>query len=179
MNLQDFIRVYDNVVSPEICQKIIGEFDNHADRVEKHDTDLYKFNQLNLNNTPELEGLANAYIGSLVPYYEDYFKSLNMRQYVEFSGYEHVRVKKYLKNSDDEFKAHVDVADKTTAVRYLVSILYLNDNNGVTEFPHLGMAVLPRAGRLVVFPPTWMFPHSGNKPTDNDKYIMMTCLHYT
>mgnify|MGYP003346154397 CR=1 FL=1 len=41
-----------------------------------------------------------------------------------------------------------------------------------------GVGVKPEAGKVVIFPPTWMYPHNGKMPMDNDKYIMMTCLHY-
>ena len=88
------------------------------------------------------------------------------------------RSKKYLKGTDDQFKTHVDVADKEAAVRYCIAILYLNDNDGLTTFPDLELAVEPVAGRVVVFPPMWMFPHNGLPPTNDDKYIMMSCLHY-
>ena len=59
------------------------------------------------------------------------------------------------------------------------NILYLNDNDGCTEFPNLGIKVNPKAGRLLIFPPLWMYPHQGLPPTNNDKYIMMTYLHHT
>jgi prolyl 4-hydroxylase len=179
MNLTDFIQVYDNVVSPATCKHIINEYNRHADCVEEHDTEGYKFHQLNLNHTDDLKQLANAYIGSLLPYYEDYFKRVNLREYVKLDGFEEVRIKKYLKGTDDQFKTHVDVVDKHAAVRYCIAILYLNENDGLTTFPNLGIAVKPEAGRVVIFPPMWMFPHNGLPSTTDDKYIMMTCLHYT
>ena len=32
------------------------------------------------------------------------------------------------------------------------------------------------AGRLLMFPPYWMFQHVGNAPVSNDKYILSTYL---
>ena len=60
---------------------------------------------------------------------------------------------------------------------------YLNDNDGFTTFPNVRsdrkpLAVEPKAGRVVIFPPMWMFPHNGLPPKNDDKYIMMTSLHY-
>ena len=178
MNLTDFIQVYDNVVSPQSCKQIIAQYEDHTQYVQEHDTEGYKFHQLNLNQTPDLKNLANACIGSLVPVYEEYFRRLGFRQYVELDGFEEVRIKKYLRGTDDQFKTHVDIANKETAVRYCIAILYLNDNDGLTTFPNLDIAVLPKAGRVVVFPPMWMFPHNGLPPQNDDKYIMMSCLHY-
>lgn len=176
--LTDYIKIYDDVVSPASCKHIIDQYESHQHLVEVHDNDLYKFHQLNLNHTDDLMALANAYVQNLVPYYEDYFNSLGLRQYVDIDNFEEVRIKKYAKGSGEQFRTHCDVMDKSSASRFAIAILYLNDNDGLTTFPHLNVGVPPKAGRVVIFPPTWMFPHNGIPPKDDDKYIMMTCLHY-
>lgn len=178
MKLTDFIQTFDDVVSKSACKQIIDQYENHKEFIEEHDTELYKFHQLNLNHTPDLQKFAQVVASSLLPVYEDYFKSLRLREYVEIDTFEDIRIKKYLKGSTEEFRTHVDVKDKASASRFAIAIIYLNDNDGLTTFPTLGVGVKPKAGRVVVFPPTWMFPHNGLSPTDHDKYIMMTCLHY-
>lgn len=178
MNLSDFIQVYDGVVSRSACKQIIDQYEAHQSFVEEHNTEGYRFHQLNLNHTPDLNTLANVFVGSLVPVYDDYFKRLNLREYVDIKGFEEVRIKKYLRGTEDQFKTHVDVHNKENAVRYCIAIMYLNDNDGLTTFPSLGLAVEPVAGRVVMFPPFWMFPHNGLSPQNDDKYIMMSCLHY-
>ena len=58
---------------------------------------------------------------------------------------------------------------------------YLNDveEGGETEFLSNGeFTVKPKCGRMVVFPPSFMFPHRGRKPISNSKYILSTYLHY-
>jgi len=47
---------------------------------------------------------------------------------------------------------------------------------GETEFPHLGVSVKPEAGRLLIFPPYWMYQHQGLPPVSGDKYILSTYL---
>lgn len=178
MKLTDFIQTFDGVVKPDTCKMIINEFEKHKHLAEKHDTDLYKFDQLNLNKTEGLSQLAPIVAWQLSSIYEDYFKSLGLREYVEIESFEDIRIKKYKKDTDAQFKTHVDVMDKASASRFCIAIIYLNDNDGLTTFPTLGVGVKPKAGRVVVFPPTWMYPHNGKTPTDNDKYIMMTSLHY-
>lgn len=177
--MKEFIKVYDNVVKPNHCKAIIDAYENNLKCVEAHDTDGYKFHQLNLNQTPGLEGLSQAVVGSLIPVYEDYFNRLGFRDYVKIDTFEDIRIKKYRKDADDEFRTHVDVIDHASAARFAIAIIYLNDNDGYTVFENLDLAVEPKAGRVVVFPPFWMFPHSGRIPTVSDKYIMMTCLHYS
>ena len=41
-----------------------------------------------------------------------------------------------------------------------------------------GMKIDPKKGRLVMFPPMWMFPHNGKPPISGPKYILSTYLHY-
>jgi prolyl 4-hydroxylase len=178
VNISDFIKTYDDVVPRSHCDKVIDIYESNSDLVESHDTAGYKFHQLNLRSSPTLMGLENAFFGSLYPYYREYFNSVGMQEFVDIRAYEEIRIKKYAKNSGEEFKTHVDVMDKSSAVRYAIAILYLNDNDGFTEFPDAGIIVKPKAGRVVMFPPFWMFPHRGAAPTDHDKYIMMSCLHY-
>jgi len=177
-SLGDLIKIWDDVLDPETCRNIIQMFESSKPFYEHHDTNSYKFTQLNLNNSPDAP-LAAILVQSLIPYYEQYFEETGYKQYVNISDHEEVRIKKYRKGTDDQFKTHVDVTNAANAKRFLVSILYLNDNDGCTTFPTFNKVVEPKAGRLLVFPPLWMFPHNGMPPTNNDKYIMMSCLHYS
>lgn len=178
MQLQDFVKVYDDVFDAETCKALISVFEKEPGYHEIHDTPLYKFHQLNFNAHKETFPIAQRFVSKLIPYYENYFKQLNLREYVDINAFEEVRLKKYKVGDDSQFKTHVDVADYATAKRFLIAIIYLNDNDGCTEFPNLNLSVQPKAGRLVLFPPSWMYPHRGLPPTDTDKYIIMTCLHY-
>ena len=178
MELSTFIKVYDNFLQEKTCENIIKTYNDNLEHVDVYDTEGYKFHQLNLNKN-HLFDLASSIANSLVPYYNRYFEEVGYKQFVDIKGFEEVRIKKYIKNSNDEFKTHVDVVDKQSAVRYCIAIVYLNDNDGCTTFPKLGLKIEPKAGRLIIFPPMWMFPHNGLTPTDADKYIMMTSLHYS
>ena len=62
----------------------------------------------------------------------------------------------------------------------LSGILYLNDvaEGGETSFSNLQLSVSPKRGRILIFPPTWMFRHAGLPPVSSDKYILGTYLHY-
>lgn len=90
---------------------------------------------------------------------------------------EDLRIKRYRAGTDEQFQPHFDSID-AVANRYLVFLWYLNDvaEGGETEFGDLGIRVEARAGRLLVFPPFWMFQHAGLPPHSNDKYILSTYL---
>jgi hypothetical protein len=177
LQLQDYIKTYDDFLDENSCNQLIEAF-NKNKNVENHDTELYKFEQLNLN-TSGLGQVAQQVCSGLSAIYEQYFEEVGVSEYIGVQGFEQVRIKKYYKNLDYQFKTHIDVADANSMKRYLIAIVYLNDNNGVTEFPQLGVSNTPKTGSVIVFPPTWQYPHAGKIPTDTDKYIMMTSLHYT
>jgi prolyl 4-hydroxylase len=86
-------------------------------------------------------------------------------------------LKRYRNDGDERFQPHFDSVGPV-ANRYLVFLWYLNDvaDGGETAFVDLDLAVRPKAGRLVVFPPYWMFQHEGRPPISGDKYILSTYL---
>jgi hypothetical protein len=61
---------------------------------------------------------------------------------------------------------------------------YLNDveEGGETAFDdkvsEYYLKVKSKQGRIVMFPPMWMYPHKGLKPISNPKYIISTYMHY-
>jgi len=88
-------------------------------------------------------------------------------------------MKRYRPASDEAFQPHFDSLDEA-ASRYMVFLWYLNDvdEGGETEFCDLGVTVAPRRGRLLMFPPYWMFQHAGLPPRSGDKYILSTYLMF-
>ena len=95
-------------------------------------------------------------------------------------SFELIRIKKYEVNDLDEFKLHVDVGDRASSTRFLNLFCYLNDveEGGETTFPNLGLSFKPKKGSLLIFPPYWFLPHTGEKPLSNPKYLLATNLHY-
>ena len=89
-------------------------------------------------------------------------------------------LKRYRPSSGERFQLHFDSVDHL-ASRYLVFLWYLNDveHGGATRFPDLGLEVAARAGRLLIFPPYWMYQHEGLPPESGDKYILSTYLLFT
>jgi prolyl 4-hydroxylase len=86
-------------------------------------------------------------------------------------------LKRYRPGQQERFQLHFD-AIHHVANRYLVLLWYLNDvdQGGETRFPQLEVTVEARAGRLLMFPPYWMYQHEGLPPTSGDKYIVSTYL---
>ena len=86
-------------------------------------------------------------------------------------------LKRYRPGADEQFQPHFD-SIHDVANRYFVLIWYLNDvaEGGETVFPQLDVRIAAREGRLLVFPPYWMFQHAGLPPISGEKYILSTYL---
>ncbi len=62
---------------------------------------------------------------------------------------------------------------KLSRYRVLTYIWYLNDvNDGGETIIWDNHKIKPTTGKLLLFPATWTYPHSGLMPISNDKYII-------
>jgi hypothetical protein len=96
-------------------------------------------------------------------------------------SFENIKIKRYLPNSPDQFKPHVDVGNYESAKRFLAFIVYLNDNfsGGETNILTYNKEIKPKKGSLLVFPPLWTHFHQGKPITSgNPKYILGSYLQY-
>jgi hypothetical protein len=178
-NLQDYIKVYDDILDKETCANIITKFENES-TYESVKSEIYKFDQLNITQKENWKDDSEMFSGLAYSAAVAYFNEIEVPVIPQLQGFEEIRIKRYRPSEDERFDLHVDVGDYRTAKRFLVIFTYLNDceEGGETEFPTLGVSVKPKAGRVLVFPPTWMFPHAGKAPISGNKYIIGTYLHY-
>jgi prolyl 4-hydroxylase len=183
VKLNDFIHVYDDVLSKETCDFLIEVFENNSDkheRIEKNKTP--NFTQFNLTENSKLsdkiEEIHNLIISKVLYYKKLYYDFVDDRCFPRENTYEQFRIKKYNNDGYDEFDSHVDVVSYSTSRRFLSFFWYLNDveKGGETVFHE--KVIKPKIGRLVIFPPFWIFPHKGNAPISNKKYLLSTYLHY-
>jgi hypothetical protein len=72
---------------------------------------------------------------------------------------------------------HIDGGSHSFSHRQLVAIWYLNDvegPGGETEFRFQRVAVTPRTGKLILFPPFWTHEHRGVTLERGVKYLATT-----
>ena len=178
--LNDFVRVYDDALDEETCDFLIGFFDQNSDKHERIDEDSKpSFTQLNLTeNSEEINHIHNLLIAKTFEYRNDYYEFVDKRVFPESHAFEQFRIKRYEPDGKDMFDTHVDVKTHASARRFLAFLWYLNDvpNEGNTVFNEL--TIEPKKGKLVIFPPLWMFPHRGDPVIECPKYILSTYLHY-
>lgn len=189
-NLSHYVRVYDNAFSPAFCNFLIEEYEKKKDKFETYrlsehewEFDYRSFEEVNICEEEIFKPYLTQYYDRIKDVYNQYAKDVNSIYLPKDAALEAARLKKYENNDVDQFGWHTDVNDAISSKRFLVMFAYLNDvaEGGETEFESKseeGFTVTPKCGRIVVFPPMWMFPHKGKKPISNPKYILSTYLHY-
>lgn len=124
--------------------------------------------ELNKNISKYLTGL-NSIIDP-ANNYDIKFKILH----THFLQYDEFMIQKYTK-SDGKYVYHNDAFIDFNKNRYRV-FTYLWYLNTVTEGGETvfwdSYKIKPEAGKLVLFPACWTFPHTGKMPISNDKYII-------
>ena len=187
-DLKDFIRVYDGVLDPNLCNNAIKLFDETPDAQDRWDNQHKpQFTQMNITmlseqqRDPKWGVIHNSIIASIQTVSEYYMKDTGCSPFwPPKNSIEQIRMKKYTAETGDRFDLHIDVGDYATARRFLVMFFYLNDveKGGETSFPAIELDIKPKQGSVLCFPPVWMYPHLGKQPISNDKYIVGTYLHY-
>ena len=183
--MHQLIKQYEGVLTQQQCSNLIHLFEDNPSSVERIENDGHpQFSQINWTALATSEELHHQVCGALQQSFNRSFTDIrgqvpSIENYLpEKNGWEQLRIKKYYKDKGDIFKWHVDVQNHATARRYLAGFIYLNDvkKGGHTSFGNV--AFTPEMGKMIVFPPMWMFSHAGQPPISNDKYLLSTYLHY-
>ena len=181
-SFSDLIYENNHALTTETCEEIIQRF-RHDDRKAPGITtsgevmpELKKSMDLGISDLDEWEGIDQTLFQSLAENLEKYSKQTTeitgqplWSSKIQDSGY---NVKRY--RPDDYYNWHVDCQTYQNGwTRTVACIWYLNavEEGGETEFA-FGHKVVPSAGKLILFPATWNFPHRGLSPTKGNKYII-------
>jgi hypothetical protein len=187
--LTDCIKVYDDMVTPDVCKDIIELYESNQDHHDRIDRDYRpNFTQFNLTqfvnsgaSTAQSKLIHDNITKTLLSTVNLYMIDLSITNELPSQyALEEVRIKKYDANRTDQFADHVDVGDHNSARRFLAFFLYLTENQfeGQTNFTYLDLSIDPKPGRILVFPPLWLFPHAGMPVGKSEKYIVGSYCHY-
>jgi prolyl 4-hydroxylase len=179
--LADYIRVYDGALEPALCDDMVARFE--ADKTNQEQVDykqIRRFSVLDLSQAPHWRDIHDILFARLVSSVERYVADCAISWIPPNQTIEDFRIKRYRPGTGEEFKPHVDISNADLARRMIVAFWYLNDvgEGGETEFVSLGLKVKPRKGRMLMFPPTFLYPHAGRAPVSNAKYIVGSYTRY-
>lgn len=186
MEHDHFIKIYDDVLDKNLIKNIMDssrdvdwEYWDRGGRPQFHQFNVTEYAQ---DNPDSIWGkIHNRLIEAIKDASERYMEDTDCKSaWPAENALEQIRLKKYVAEDDDRFDPHVDVGDHSSARRFLALFFYLNDvdEGGETWFTKMGIKVKPKAGRCLIFPPTWTYPHAGLPPLNTNKYIIGTYLHY-
>lgn len=182
-NLSHYIRIYDHSLGNELCTRMVDSFAGLArfqranGRGTRTGLENSAWTELNVTalSDSHFQGMFRQIIDqALARYNQDIGLPIPIPNTPLVSE---LVMKRYRPARDEQFQLHFD-AIHYVGNRYLVMLWYLNgvEAGGETEFPYLNVSVKPQAGRLLMFPPYWMFQHKGLAPLSGDKYILSTYL---
>lgn len=181
--LSDFVRIYDAALPVADCNALIRQFstslavqepNGRGHRSGLEDSAWTEFNLTRHGSDSILQSLHAAIDEALLRYNRDTGLSMPVPASAKLADF---IVKRYRPGGSERFQLHFD-SIYAVSNRYLVFLWYLNDvpGGGETVFPDLELAITPAAGRLLMFPPYWMYQHAGEPPLGADKYILSTYL---
>jgi hypothetical protein len=193
LNDSDFIGIYDNVLTQNVCEKITKYFDKTYIDPDDVPEDSKLRTSKGFNETPN-GGLTRHDYQIFVNSDEPVFEIINMCVNKCWELYR----KKYwvIDAIDMEFEEvklqktpprggfhdwHCEINDLAVVDRCMVWMLYLNDipeGEGETEFLWQGLRVQPKAGRMVIWPAFFTHTHRGNAVYSMNKYIATGWGHY-
>ena len=191
--LIDYIGIYDSILEPKLCQKLIELFEDNNSNVEDQTTGMYtkdflkrKGTEMEISTNSEFIRLYNRVVLDGIFYSLELYKKQtgDIHDVIHMNStectLEKFRLRKY-KQNDGFFSSHIDIINSDTSNRFLVIMFYLNtvQDGGETLFTHLGINVKPKEGRVLIFNPSFMFPHTGNTPLSDDKFTLQTYLWYS
>jgi prolyl 4-hydroxylase len=176
-SLSDHVMVFAGALSLEHCQALIHRFESSPDHEVCQIESGYSFNQLNI--TQKWPDENQLLVPIFLSHFNKYQAAVNARFWPLTFSFEQLRMKRYLPNGRDFFPVHVDVMTQVASRRFMTAFIYLNaPAGGETVFPNLDISVAPEPGKLLAFPPIWLFPHAGMPPKSSPKYILHTYLCY-
>lgn len=185
VELNVFIQVYENALDFNTCKELIQIYEDNPNYQVRRDNSGYpNFTELNFSEivkvkkTNKMEKVYDILFERVLEYRDKYYRYINSPFLPQDHNLEDFRIKKYNPDGMDYFDTHIDAHNLDTCSRYISFLLYLNDveHGGETEF--YGLNIKPKTGKLVIFPPLWMFPHRGNPPISGFKYILSSYLCY-
>ena len=190
-NLKSYIQVLDDVMPAEMCEGLIELFDRRPqDRVERDD-DVKHFSEVDMFNAPAGSGwsvysepMAKLMSSTANEYFSDIPDAFLPDGFDKLEEFEYPRIKRY-EPLVGQFDWHTDNCNSESSQRLLVMFWYLNDVEeggetvfgGCTKINEPRISVKPNRGRVVCFPPFFMFPHKGCFPISNPKYVISSYVN--
>ena len=180
-----FIYIKENALPSDICKEMLRRFEAHTE-------DQYRGRiGQNFQEDPNVKQSTDIAL-STHPHWQDInqelFRSLGqaLREFAQafpfFKGpFKDVGYAMQRTAEGEYYNWHIDGGSHDFADRQLVALWYLNDvpgPGGATEFLFQDIAVQPKQGSLILFPPFWTHEHRNSQLMQGTKYVATTWLSF-
>lgn len=192
--IPNYFHINENSLSKELCIDIIKLFENENKHpgstlsgINKDIKDTMEvliptnsisplLNKIRKLLDKELNDNVKKYVNNInnFVYNSEENSSRKYNAISDFLIFDTMQIQKYDKQKGRYVYHHDFMIDETDKkYRVITFIWYLNnvEEGGETEF-WKDYKIKPTAGKLVLFPASWTFPHRGKMPISDDKYII-------
>ena len=179
MNVQDYIKVYEETVDDELCNSLMAakldykssSFSNHEgitknseERVVMDDVWIRKDNKF-------YDPLKGCFVKAVRQYEFDFPRFL-CEHTTDF------RINKY--GTGGFMSEHIDNIHHSHGQKWgyphVTILLYLNDDYDGGEFVVAGKEIKPNKGSAIVFPANFMYPHEAKIVTEGTRWSVLAWL---
>jgi hypothetical protein len=197
--LKDFIFIQDNALDFKECENICRWFDLNIDKSNQgllmsnnkdDELDINKRKCLDIhipNKISETKQLNQILDNVFFKHIERYKEINDFSSSIAQSNFKIINdgylltlydEKSYFKLHTDDCVCSIEINNKKVKRRRIIAgLLYLNNTlGGETYFLTCNLKIIPKSGKLVIFPANWMFPHEGLVPKSK-KYIISTFFY--
>ena len=188
--IDDFIGVFDNVISNELCDELIKVYEDSnklnfaisrqsmgKEKVKQDNNLVFVTSKLHIKDDiffekiqPSIQEFCNLAWASYSEYATKYGVLNNLASH---RFYDSIKIQK-TKPTEGYHIWHCEHASRITGSRLLLVMGYLNDveEGGETEFLYQSKRVESKKGRIVICPSGFTHTHRGNPPLKGNKYMI-------
>jgi hypothetical protein len=189
-NISNFIGVYDNYITDEMCQYTIDLFENQSsfnqtmNRKDSENAPLLSKNDeqffAEAGNIDVWHSTLRPLIFNFEMALKHYENATDVREAFDVPSfhYTNLKIQKTLPTQGYHVWHLEHNVGYDNEPRALVFSIYLNDveDGGETEFLHFSKRVKPKKGRIVIWPASFPYLHRGNPPLSGNKYLLTSWM---
>jgi prolyl 4-hydroxylase len=179
----DFCRTYANNLSADICDELVAMYRAKPELHIHYDNGGFpNMSQLNFTKNKHIHPALHDYmVNHALKCIDQYRKDVpETRFWPEKFAFEEFRIKHYREGGNDRFDEHIDSNDLISSKRFMIFFWYLTCcEGGETVLTNTNIHFWPMKGRLLMFPPFWMFPHEGRPVKEGEKFLLSSYMHYS
>ena len=175
---KDFICEFPNILSPELCEQVINDFEeklNHDPGIDlkrqhggaNHRSGTALYVRVNDGWGPTRDIINQATGRGVQAYYDEYPTIISRST-------SHTIKLQRTKPGEGFHDWHCEAFNAATCHRVLFWMIYLNttpEGEGTTEWINQGVKVQPEQGKLVICPSGFTHAHRGNPTYTDTKYV--------